>query len=93
MRVQHFPPSQPSPLLMLPHPHLIFSLAYNHYTAVGPSSYASNSNAAYHPYARSALLTCLRHSLPSLPWWSACLTCLRCFLPSLRLYIACLTCL
>ncbi|MBW0530106.1 hypothetical protein O181_069821 [Austropuccinia psidii MF-1] len=62
------PPSLPSPLLTLPHPLLIFSLAYNPYAAVGPSSYASDaaltpaqnaSNASYHPYACSALPTCL----------------------------------
>ncbi|MBW0478306.1 hypothetical protein O181_018021 [Austropuccinia psidii MF-1] len=49
MRLQHCPPSPPSPLLMLPHPRLIFSSAYNPCAPVGPSNYASN--AAYHPYA------------------------------------------
>ncbi|MBW0573515.1 hypothetical protein O181_113230 [Austropuccinia psidii MF-1] len=39
-------------------PRLIFSLAYNPYAAVGPSSYASNASLT-HP-------TCLQHCLPSL---------------------------
>ncbi|MBW0492967.1 hypothetical protein O181_032682 [Austropuccinia psidii MF-1] len=39
-------------------------------------------NAAYYPYAHSALPTCLQHSLPSLRLWSAFLTCLLCRLPS-----------
>ncbi|MBW0525428.1 hypothetical protein O181_065143 [Austropuccinia psidii MF-1] len=64
MRLQHCPPSPPSPLLALPHPLLIFSLAYSPYTAGGPSQHASD--APYHPYACSALLTCLQCYLPSL---------------------------
>ncbi|MBW0587532.1 hypothetical protein O181_127247, partial [Austropuccinia psidii MF-1] len=43
------------------------------------------SNAAYHPYARSALPTCLRHRLPSLRLYSALPTCLRRCFPSSRL--------
>ncbi|MBW0473551.1 hypothetical protein O181_013266 [Austropuccinia psidii MF-1] len=52
------------------------SLAYNPYAAVRPSGYASDAAltpplclltpAAYHPYACSALPTCLQSSLPSL---------------------------
>ncbi|MBW0577887.1 hypothetical protein O181_117602 [Austropuccinia psidii MF-1] len=52
------PPSPPSPLLMLLHPCLIFSLASNPYAPVGPSNYTSDAtltpitlSAAYHPYA------------------------------------------
>ncbi|MBW0532633.1 hypothetical protein O181_072348 [Austropuccinia psidii MF-1] len=43
MRLRHFPPSPPSPLLTLPHPRLIFSLAYNPYAPAGPSSHASDA--------------------------------------------------
>ncbi|MBW0550409.1 hypothetical protein O181_090124 [Austropuccinia psidii MF-1] len=64
MRLRHCPPSSPSPLLMLLHLRLIFSLAYNPYAPAGPSSHASNTalvpltpphtclilSAAYHPY-------------------------------------------
>ncbi|MBW0505296.1 hypothetical protein O181_045011 [Austropuccinia psidii MF-1] len=97
MRLQHCPPSPPSPLVMLLHPRLIFSLAYNPYAAAGPqfmplkppspslcllAPIQHPSNAAYNPYTCSALLTCLRHS------WSAFLTCLKCRLPSLHSYSA-----
>ncbi|MBW0527231.1 hypothetical protein O181_066946 [Austropuccinia psidii MF-1] len=71
MRLQHFPPSPPSPLLMLPHPHLIFSFAHNPYAAAGPSSYAYNT-ALNPPYASShppnmppILLTILTLAVPS----------------------------
>ncbi|MBW0473304.1 hypothetical protein O181_013019 [Austropuccinia psidii MF-1] len=59
------PPSPPSPLLMLPHPLLIFSLAYNLYAAAGPASYASD--AALTPLTPPCTRpTCLQHCLPSL---------------------------
>ncbi|MBW0540550.1 hypothetical protein O181_080265 [Austropuccinia psidii MF-1] len=65
-------PTLPSPLLTLPHPCLIFSLAYNPYSCGVHSRHASNaayhpyacmvssqnaSDASYHPYARSPLPT------------------------------------
>ncbi|MBW0482163.1 hypothetical protein O181_021878 [Austropuccinia psidii MF-1] len=54
------PPSQPSPLLMLLHPCLIFSATYNPYTPAVPSRYASGA-ALNPPYAQSSLccLPCL----------------------------------
>ncbi|MBW0527480.1 hypothetical protein O181_067195 [Austropuccinia psidii MF-1] len=52
MRLRHCPPSLPSALLMLPHPCLIFSLAYNPYAATGPSGYASDATLTA-PYASS----------------------------------------
>ncbi|MBW0547865.1 hypothetical protein O181_087580 [Austropuccinia psidii MF-1] len=58
---------------------------------LAPAQHASN--AAYHPYARSALPTCLRGYLPSLGLWSTFPTCLPGCLPSLRLYSARPTCL
>ncbi|MBW0507035.1 hypothetical protein O181_046750 [Austropuccinia psidii MF-1] len=71
MRLRHCPPSLPSPLLTLLHPHLICSLAYNPYTASGPSSYASKA-ALSPPYASShplnmppMLLTILTLAVPS----------------------------
>ncbi|MBW0498986.1 hypothetical protein O181_038701 [Austropuccinia psidii MF-1] len=73
MRLQHCPPSWPSPLLMLLHPCLIFSLAYNPYAAAGPSSYASNTAltppyASLHlPYMPPMLLTILRLCPPDMP--------------------------
>ncbi|MBW0460384.1 hypothetical protein O181_000099 [Austropuccinia psidii MF-1] len=69
MRLQHYPPSPPSPLLMLPHPRLIFSLAHNPYAAAGPSSYASR------PPSPPFTPPCTCH-LPSLLLWSAFPTCL-----------------
>ncbi|MBW0510573.1 hypothetical protein O181_050288 [Austropuccinia psidii MF-1] len=42
-------------------------------------------DAAYHPYTRSDLPTCLQRRLPSLHLYSARLTCLQRCLPSLRL--------
>ncbi|MBW0589511.1 hypothetical protein O181_129226 [Austropuccinia psidii MF-1] len=56
---------------MLPHPCLIFSLAYNPYSAAGPSSYASDAALIplTPPYTRP---TCLQRWLPSL-----CLQCPR----------------
>ncbi|MBW0534281.1 hypothetical protein O181_073996 [Austropuccinia psidii MF-1] len=85
---------------MLPHPCLIFSLAYNPYTAEGPSSYASDT-ALTPPYASShlphmppTLLTILMLAVPSQhasnpayhPYACSVLpTCLRPCLPSLPL--------
>ncbi|MBW0506438.1 hypothetical protein O181_046153 [Austropuccinia psidii MF-1] len=64
-------PTLPSPLLMILHPRLIFSLAYNPYAAVGPSSYASDA-ALTPPYASLhlpnmplTLLTILTLAVPS----------------------------
>ncbi|MBW0589220.1 hypothetical protein O181_128935 [Austropuccinia psidii MF-1] len=91
-------PTLPSPLLMLPHPRLIFCLDYNPYAATGPSSYASDA-ALTPPYASSHLpltilmlmdarLTCLRRCLPSL--------CLQCppdmppMLPTILTLVECL---
>ncbi|MBW0492678.1 hypothetical protein O181_032393 [Austropuccinia psidii MF-1] len=55
----------PSPLLMLPHPRLIFSLANNPYAAVGPSSYAYD--AALTPLTPPRTCpTCLQCCLQSL---------------------------
>ncbi|MBW0481130.1 hypothetical protein O181_020845 [Austropuccinia psidii MF-1] len=63
---------------MLPHPRLIFSLAYNPYTALGPSSYAFDAtltppyDSSCPPNIPPTLLTILtlpvpsQHSLPSL---------------------------
>ncbi|MBW0536516.1 hypothetical protein O181_076231 [Austropuccinia psidii MF-1] len=95
IRLQHCPPSQPSPLLTLPHPRLIFSLACNPYTPVGPSIYASEATLTpltpHHTHCLpslrswSAFLTCLQHHLPSLCSHSARPTCLQCCLPSLCL--------
>ncbi|MBW0591839.1 hypothetical protein O181_131554 [Austropuccinia psidii MF-1] len=73
MRPQNCPPSPPSPILTLPHPRLIISLAYNPYAPTGPSSNASNT-ALTPPYA------CLHPPnpicrLPSLCSWSAFQTC------------------
>ncbi|MBW0516669.1 hypothetical protein O181_056384 [Austropuccinia psidii MF-1] len=59
----------------------------------GPSPAQHTSDAAYHPYRRSALPKCLQCSLPSLRLWSSFPTCLQCRLASLRLYSARLTCL
>ncbi|MBW0581504.1 hypothetical protein O181_121219 [Austropuccinia psidii MF-1] len=69
MRLQHCHPSQPSPLLTLPHPRLIFSLACNPYAPAGPSSYASDATLTP-PYASShpplTILT-LVECLPDMP--------------------------
>ncbi|MBW0468907.1 hypothetical protein O181_008622 [Austropuccinia psidii MF-1] len=56
-----------------------------------PSQHAPD--AAYHPYTRSALLTCLRRRLPSLCSCSALPKCLQCRLPSLCLCSSLPTCL
>ncbi|MBW0532307.1 hypothetical protein O181_072022 [Austropuccinia psidii MF-1] len=71
MRLQHCPPSLPSPLLILLNPRLILSLAYNSYAAVGPSNYASDT-ALTPPYTSShppnmppTLLTILTLAVPS----------------------------
>ncbi|MBW0502840.1 hypothetical protein O181_042555 [Austropuccinia psidii MF-1] len=78
MRLQHCPPSPPSPLVMLLHPLLIFSLAYNPYAASGPQ--------VMPPTPPSPPLTPPHtHHLPSLRFYSARSTCLRCCLPSLCL--------
>ncbi|MBW0506300.1 hypothetical protein O181_046015 [Austropuccinia psidii MF-1] len=69
MRLEHCLPSLPSPLLLFPHPCLIFSLANNPFPVAGPSSYASD--AALTPLTPPC--TC---RLPSLRWWSAFPTCL-----------------
>ncbi|MBW0578044.1 hypothetical protein O181_117759 [Austropuccinia psidii MF-1] len=86
-----YAPAVPSPLLTLLHPRLIFSSAYNPYTPVGPSSYASDT-ALTPPYASLHLPNPMR-CLPSLCSWSAFLTCLKCHLPSLRLWSAFPPCL
>ncbi|MBW0565647.1 hypothetical protein O181_105362 [Austropuccinia psidii MF-1] len=98
----------PSPLPTLPHPRLIFSLAYNPYAAEGASSYASDTAltppyASLHPPNRicflpslclwSAFPTCLKSCLPSLHLWSAFLTFLQRHLPSLCLWSSFPTCL
>ncbi|MBW0553167.1 hypothetical protein O181_092882 [Austropuccinia psidii MF-1] len=99
-------PTLPSPLLTLPHPCLIFSLAYNPYAAVGPSSYASDaayhpyacgvpfqhaSNTAYHPYAHIVPTQYASNAAYHPYAHSALPTCLRCSLPSLPLWSALLT--
>ncbi|MBW0506834.1 hypothetical protein O181_046549 [Austropuccinia psidii MF-1] len=43
LRLQCHPPSPPSPFLMLLHPFLIFSAAYNLYAPVAPSKYSSGT--------------------------------------------------
>ncbi|MBW0479950.1 hypothetical protein O181_019665 [Austropuccinia psidii MF-1] len=46
------PPSPPSPLLTLPHPHLIFSATYNPYSPTAPSTpLCLLPPTHYHPYA------------------------------------------
>ncbi|MBW0568064.1 hypothetical protein O181_107779 [Austropuccinia psidii MF-1] len=77
---------RPSPLLTLPHPCLIFSLAYNLYTPAGPQVMPLT------PPSPPLIPTCTCH-LPSLCLWSASPTCLQCHLPSLCLYSALPTCL
>ncbi|MBW0483690.1 hypothetical protein O181_023405 [Austropuccinia psidii MF-1] len=64
----------PSPLLMLLHPRLIFSLAYNPYTLEGPSSYSSDTDLTP-PYASLHPPNPI-HCLPSLHSWSSFPTCL-----------------
>ncbi|MBW0569249.1 hypothetical protein O181_108964 [Austropuccinia psidii MF-1] len=59
----------PSPLLMLPHPSLIFSLAYNSYAPAGRSGYASDATLTL-PYASShppLTILMLMECLPNMP--------------------------